>query len=192
MVKDFQVYASAVDVLNVYWYEQTDDDGVAGDLAVAFQQFVEDYVCYVQSEIVGHVRLGVYNTNNPLDWYEITPAGVAGTRGGDCLPPFVNWQFRLNRANREVRNGQKRICGVPESDQVNGIMTGNVSVVLTNLAEAMEAPLFLNPGDYQWTPRIVRRIPPIIPGGPWTYLPFPLASVQYVAITSQNSRKYNL
>jgi hypothetical protein len=188
-VKDYQLYAANVNCLNVYYYKQTAGVGGAEELVNAFLPVITDYICYIQSEIVGHTRLGAYNTDSELDWFETIPVGAAGQRGGDALPPFVCYAFRLNRASTGSRHGQKRYVGVCEPDQVNGITTGTIQTALGALASKLEDTNQDLDGN-AWELQIVRKIPPVPPSTTWLYAEFPIASVQFVSISSQNSRKY--
>ncbi len=189
LLQDFQDYAGgAVDIINAYAYRQTSGAGVALDLANAFEaQLLPDIVA-AQSAVMRHHRADVINLDDPADFDSSAYAGSpVGSRGGDGLPAFVAYAFKYVRTTRAVRNGQKRIPGVAEPDQANGVVVGGITTLLGALETALESTLTDGSGNV-WTPRIYRRAepsrtPPVVRAD------FPISNVLFSRISTQNSRK---
>lgn len=109
-----------------------------------------------------------------------------GLNSGDCLPPFVSFDFTLIRGGGGERNGYKRIAGVPESEQINGTITPGAAPSAVAAADAMAADL--TGGGHTWTPVIKRtRIARIHQVTPKYYT---ISGVAYSKIGTQNSRKF--
>lgn len=114
------------------------------------------------------------------------PVSVTGGVSGDCLPPFVSWDFTLLRGGAGERNGYKRIAGVPESLQLQGSPTVGAAV---NLAAA-GASMFtsISDGTHSYAPVIRRTRVHHIPQSPPVW--YNVSAIQFSKIGSQNSRKF--
>jgi hypothetical protein len=114
------------------------------------------------------------------------PLADSGNVAGDSLPPFVCWDFTLVRGGALERNGYKRIAGVPESKQANGVVDNTFRATLDNLA----APIFagFDVGLDHFTPVIKRKQIHGVAQHPPKY--YDMSNVVYSKIGSQNSRKY--
>lgn len=174
-------------IQNVFFYENVGVAQNAELLATAFEDQVLDNIATIQSAAIKINSIQVINLDDPLDYFVLAPTTPAeGAVTGDCLPQFVCWSFRLNRVSRSVRNGQKRIAGVPETLQVNGVAVAGASTDLTALADAMGTNL-TDVSGANYTPRIGRRP---LPGHPLSdTVLFAVRNVNYVRISTQNSRK---
>lgn len=170
--------------MNVYHYLQTAGAASdADDLALNWAIDVMPGLLAIQSNRITYVRIEVENLNSPTDFYTAAlSTSNVGTRTGEMLPQFVNWAFRLNRATTLVRHGQKRIMGVAEGDQSNGIEAAGIVAALNNAAAALGGVVADAIGGV-WTPRIARIAPPAAPSS------FPIQNAQYVRISTQNTRK---
>jgi hypothetical protein len=109
-----------------------------------------------------------------------------GPQTGDCLPPFVAFDFTLVRGGALERNGYKRIPGVPEALQAQGIITGAGSAVANTVAAAMFTNI--TAGLIEFFPLIQRKHIAHIPQNPPKY--YNVSGVQYSRIGTQNSRKF--
>lgn len=170
--------------MNVYYYQQTSGAASdADDLALNWAIDVMPSLLAIQSVRIGYIRIEVINLDNPTDFHTAPlTSGNAGLRAGEMLPQFVAWAFRLNRASMLSRHGQKRIMGVAESDQSNGVEVAGMATALATAAAALGANVTDAIGG-SWTPRIARIAPP----SPHTS--FPITGATYVRISSQNTRK---
>lgn len=186
---DRQTYNTVVPVYNVYWFEQVLGTGTASDLISAWLFYYLPAIVGIQTAVVTHLEVAAINVDNVADYasYAVTTGNV-GTLGSHGLPPFVCWTFRLNRTERGHHNGYKRICGVDEGWQEEGIEE-NLTSALQTVAGIMGAQL--NPGNgNKWNPMIHRAANTIKPtyNNPEAF--FNVGTCAYVGITSQNSRKY--
>jgi len=132
------------------------------------------------------------NLDNPEDFHVEDFGDETGNVAGDCMPPFVTFSFRYNRATLLVRNGAKRFAGVPESSVVNGVVpAGAVLTALQAFAELLDEPVTDGLGA-TFIPVIMRktRVPEVGEFEEFIYAEFPLADVQYAHIGTQNSRKF--
>lgn len=192
MLIDQQIYVTADDnpILNVYAYRQASGTGGAEELAANFVEEVLPDIVGVQSVAIGHSSISVVNLDDLSDFTELAvdPGEGTGTQTGDCLPRYNAYSFIYHRTSRGIRNGWKRIAGVPESAQVNGVVTNSgFLTALSALATTLSESLTGSGGDV-WNPRILRRgstsvTPPIVRAD------FPIASVAFVGLTTQNTRK---
>lgn len=188
-------------LLNVYYYEQTlpgDPEG-AEELATLFDFYVKAQVKAIQNQIIRNVTIEVQNVIAGPDYFQLVldPTTDIGLRTGESLPPYATWAFRLARTTTASRNGQKRYSGVSEGDQNNGIAVGAMAPIFDQLEAVLDAPLpSAAPNTTQYTPRIFR------PAAPAKTIPaktipaklqavFPMGEASYVALTTQNTRKFN-
>jgi len=110
-----------------------------------------------------------------------------GLVSGDCMPPEICWTFRYFRASAASRNGAKRIGLVSEADVTNGEPASGEAAVMADVAASFQA--ILSGSGYEWTPRILRKRLNGEPVDP--VVVFPVSSVGFVGVTTQNSRKFN-
>lgn len=182
-------------VLNVYHYKQVSEPTSGTSILAlgdAFYTFVQLPMFSVQTEFLQHVGLRIINLDNP-DEFALVTEGETGTVPGETLPPFCSWAFRYNRSSRLVRNGQKRIGGVPEGFNDNGVATGTALTLLPLLAIGMGALITDTVTTASFTPRIVHKATDAGPGGdpPATVrADYAVASVEYTRISTQNTRKF--
>lgn len=201
-VIDAQVFGGK-DVLNVYFYQAL-DAGVTADLVgdMWINQVLPD-VQNVQGADVSHTEVRVRNLFNLAD-VAVIPTGVLGTSvaaGVDTMPPHDAIAFKLTRGNASTRHGQKRIAGIPATNQTDGVIDNSTYIVeLGELADAMLEQLVDTVGALGnfALPIIVGRIAEVVLGVTEYRLPENLgelvsASIVDVVvdlfISTQNSRK---
>lgn len=190
-IRDYQTWSAltANPYLNVYHYQVATGDPSVGANAVvnAFIVNMLPALIGIQSDQMYHNLIEVINLDNPADFDSGVPTTLqgTGTRAGNSLPASDAWSFIYNRATRAVRNGWKRIGRVAESDQVNGFAEVAFVPALNVTAAAMGAPLSVGIGTI--VPRIVRVTGPT--GGPFTYTAFPISSVSFRHLGTQDTRK---
>lgn len=110
-----------------------------------------------------------------------------GGVSGDCLPPYVSWDFTLVRGAARERNGYKRFAAVAESRQANGLATPAALTDLNNLAARMFADIGSTDTGVL-TPVIQRETINHVHQSPPKY--YTVSGVQYSKIGTQNSRKF--
>lgn len=170
--------------MNHFVYEQIDGPGGAGDLAIAYGLDIFPEFKDVQSVSAVTTEFQVINHDDDSDFSTLScTVGCAGTVAGDPLPPFVSWAFRKNRGTRASRNGQLRIAGVTEAHTLDGAATAAALTLLNNLATALSANIS-NGEQGTWT----LRIPRFGALGALVAV-FPISSVGYVRLSTQNTRK---
>lgn len=179
------------DILNVFGYEVTVDlgSGVTGnELGRWFwnvfdgiiQPLAVDDLVYAQvdvMQITGGAGIGSYTISNG-----------AGTDVNQPLPSFVCATWRLNRASSLSRHGYKRFAGVSE-DKSNGNTSNYSATPVNDMSDALLADVVDDTSSEvgTLTPRIISRV---VNGQPRpTPIAFPISSVTFIGITSQNSRK---
>lgn len=175
-----------VEIRNVLQYVVTSvGSGDEGTLADAFYDSVLPAMLDVQHVTVSHYKMTVTNLTDGLGYAEnvITPP-APGILSGSSMPPFVAWAFRKNRLNRSTRSGQMRVAGVSEGAQEGGIAIPTVVDDLNVLADALYDPLTHASGA-AFSPCIVRKGP-----GNTVVTINGIVSVEYVGVSSQNTRKY--
>lgn len=172
-------------MLNVYWFYQTLGAGGAQDLATDWVAHLSTELRAIQSSLLTHESVSVINLDDDSDFYELAwVANNLGSVGGDVLPLFTAWGFRYNRSSRSTRHGYKRVPGVAEADTNAGQASAGVLARLAALETKLAADVV--GGNGTWSPRIVK----ITGSSPnLVYTPAGVASVQFYAVTSQNSRK---
>lgn len=154
----------------------------------------------VYTPTVGVISTGVVLTNiqilnltNGLDEFN-SPVSDDGAVGGDPMPAFVAWAFRLNRATKLTRHGQKRLVGVPESLVAGNAPTAGALASLQAIADAWEAGITVTgvpTGSSLLSPVIVGRTPDV--NGVY-HLDLTkintVASIEFTHVSTQSSRKF--
>lgn len=148
-------------LFNIYWY-RVEDHTPPVDLTNILSQFILDVINAVrasQSDEVMHIQPRIDDVTDGVS-FAIDPGSYQGTRATTPpLPSFTAWAYRLNRATKVTRPGQKRIAGIMEGDVGNNGVTPNPTVYDPVIA-AMEMDIIVdNPVglDTLITPVIVGR-----------------------------------
>ena len=182
-------------VLNVYHYICR-AVGTATNIPIAletvFNTIMIGAIKPIQTTDLKYRGAIIINLDNP-DEFISGSLTATGDVAPDTMPPFVTWAFRLNRASRSVRNGQKRIGGVPEQFVTLGVATPLALTYLEVLAPLFSAILVEPTTGATFEPRILHRATAEGPGGTPPATPradYAVASSQYVSVSSQNSRKF--
>jgi len=135
------------EIQNVYFYRQVNAFvPLAGSMAQAIaDEFVETLVpviASVQAPDLIHTEVRVRNLFNGVD-AATAVAGVIGgwVSGSDFLPSFAAWGLRMTTANASVRDGAKRIAGIPEIAQTDGVPIPEAIDGLNLVADALAEPI---------------------------------------------------
>jgi len=142
---------------NVWFYQKEAPESTAQDLSDAFQEDLLPVMLAMQGFVMRTVELYITNLGNLADfWTEALDE--QGTFGDvDCLPAINAINYTMKPATRAVREGSKRICGIPEA--VTDFDTVTNATYLTKMEAlriAIDTPL--NTGGEIFTPCIVKRI----------------------------------
>lgn len=182
----FQRLFDTVEVRNVLHYKVTaigalDEVG----LATAFSAEVMTDFVDMQSTGIVHYKMTVLNLTDNLGWadVDIIPDQPGVVAGADC-PPFTSYAFRKNRGTRTTRSGQLRIAGVPEGASEEGVIITAFKERADILAASLSGPIADGTGG-SYGPRIASKN-----SDGSLRIANSIDSVEFVSITTQNSRKY--
>lgn len=184
------------EILNVYFYQNNNvlnGGATAEDLATVFISEVIPEILDVQVTELIHTEIRVRNLYTPADAHTeaISEAGAIAT---DNFPTFNAVGFRLVQDNGAIRNGAKRIGGIPEDAAADGVITGAPYIAaLDELGDKMADTLPILLADV-FMPVVVGRI---LDGGSYrlpenageAVLGAILEGVFNILVTSQTSRK---
>lgn len=145
---------------------------------------------------VSFLELSVKNLGDPLDFYEVSVAPLAGQRAGESMGPFVSTAVRFTRKRTDMHHGYKRLPGCSESDQASGTLAAGLVTELQAFADDVIASWEDNsaPGTAVCNFIVVKRVLedgkyrlPKTDGELVYYVPDSYSVV--TRLTSQNSRK---
>jgi hypothetical protein len=189
-------------VENVYFFRREDSSVDHQDLQDGFvDQYLND-ILTIQCAVVKSTEILVQSLGNTSDFGSTPLTATEGLRSGDCLPAFNAVGYTFRSADRAVRPGSKRICGVPEAVTLyDDITDASYLGYMETLRVTLDTPITFGGGIF--TPVLVKRIKePIVGTVPpqYTYrLPEtgdPLTVATFLGVlvgkkvTSQISRKH--
>lgn len=182
-------------VLNVFVYKcvgiGTSTD-LPGSLRDVFRTFIRDFCNAIQSDQLEYVGQVIVNLDDDAE-FGVFSDSTLGADGGDGLPPYACYSFRLNRTTRAVRNGQKRIGGVPETRQANGVPTAAALTQLNLIAGSLGTILVEPITGASFEPRILHRATIAGVGGATATTPradYAISNAVFTGISTQNTRKF--
>jgi hypothetical protein len=147
---------------NTYFYRnnQIGEGGLnSEDLANTWVSDVLPTILAIQPTELVHEQLVVQNLFNVADYFALALSEVGETGSGDAtMPSFNAYGFSLVQDNGAIKNGSKRIAGVQEAAQEEGVITNATYMgFLDDIADILIATLIegILP---TWVPTIVKRI----------------------------------
>lgn len=157
----YQIPNVGDEALNVFFYTLTSGAPAIEDIADGFAAFmwIQQRDLMADSVYLNYVEaVNLFN----LSEYALKPYDVgeiSGNLAGEVAPPGVAINFLLRRTSRLVRNGSKRIGGVPNSAFLEGKIVdvgylGELALMNAKLAAIWTEPV----SDAELTPCIVKRI----------------------------------
>lgn len=164
----FEYSLGSVNLKNVFHYNAVNAaDGLDQEIADVFSTSLVPSIAAILHETVQIDLITVENltTLDPIGTN--IPTTSAGTIVGQVMPTFTAAPFRLNRATRETRNGQKRIGPMAEENVLANQFTTAYNVLTATVAVGFASPLPLV--STQANPVIVRRQSTPLP---WTNVLF--------------------
>lgn len=183
LLKDKYMYLGE-DMQNSYYYEVGAGSGSSQDLNEAFVDTILPKIVAIQHTGCVHGSIETYNLSNPTDFHSLTlTSGNQGTVTGEGMPKWDAYKYKVARATRAVRNGAKRIGGLPEGGINNGVVSGTLLTACQSLAEFLSGDL--DGGSASYT----LRIPQGSFGGSFIPVPQPISGVEFIGLTTQSSRK---
>lgn len=99
------------------------------------------------------------------------------------MPAHLAYSFTYNRSRTDTRSGGKRIGGLAETSQTGGLPTAVTLINLGSLEGALES--MLSDGTDNFRPRVLGKRAGLL----GLYFN-PVSSVNFLGITSQNTRKF--
>jgi hypothetical protein len=147
-------------LLNKFFFQKAGTGETAHKLAEAFDAASSwlSKINLIQESIVNNVDISVINLGDPTD-FDVITASLTGGYSGDALPPHSAVNFTLKLNTRVLRPGSKRFSGVPESVQVNGVITDSTYITALNgLRTIMETDLAGLTTDI-YRPVVIKRVP---------------------------------
>lgn len=194
--------AASVTLQNKFYYKETTTIPGNDDAAELHAQFKVVVLPLIQNVIANQAHISALSTENIIPsadnvFESFGTTDFVGQRAGEAMPPFVTWAFRYNRVSTAVRNGQKRIGPISETDQSAGVAVGTITSNLASLASQMGAVLGTIGITSLYTPRIFRVAEPgftipekVVPAK--LQADFDVSDVDYIRISTQNSRKFGV
>lgn len=83
------------------------------------------------------ITLEAKSLGNPLDFYSVATPNSDGARAGDTLGPFVAPTIRFTRKRTDMHHGYKRLPGVLEADQTNGVLGAPLIALIEDFADSL-------------------------------------------------------
>lgn len=172
---------------NRYYYKQIslEEDNEAEDVQNAWLLGVYPAMKAVQADDAVLFQIYTINLMNPVDFIESPITGATGDLTGPPMPPFVTWTYKLNRNDRTFRPGRKAVVGVTEDRVTEGVADASIIDDLNDLAVAFGDILVTPIAGASMRPNLVREVVGLPPSASCQ-----VTSAQYVAVSTQNSRKF--
>jgi len=144
-------------IQNVYFYRREDAGSDHADLLDAWVADVMPSVMAIQDPKIITDTVVAKNLENFSDFGETIVDDPGTYDAGQILPIFNAIGYTLRSANRLVRPGSKRITGINESVQLDGIITEAAYITrMETLRVALDTVIGTDPLFF--TPIIVKRV----------------------------------
>lgn len=175
-------------IVNLYDFEQITayepiGFNVADDIITGWIEGYLPSIIAVQSEQVVHTlaSCGAYGSFSDFSAQTLSATGEVT---GGALPSFNAWGFKLQRTTRETRHGSRRVAGVAEAWQQNGVIDTPGVTPIATLAGTFSELISVS--------ELGIAAPVIVRLNPTTHLPSitnRIVSGLYRGITTQKSRQ---
>jgi len=198
-IKDIQTLAGQ-ELMNVYFYEVLQPGLTLEDYSDAFLADVMPAIRDAQTNDLVHTQLDVRSIYSPSATYTVFHT-LPGTRFGtdhETLPRHDAFSFTLSGEDNSTRPGGKRLAGVAEDDQADGVISGTLATILGAIADAFVASLTAGGLADAMRPTIVKRVIEVVEGVTRYKLPETLVATVLntiidagigILVSTQNSRK---
>lgn len=177
---------------NVFFYNHTAGLGVAIDLAQVFENVMLPLINTMQTATIQNSLIKVINLGDLGDFIDYPLTG-GGNVSDDTMPPYVAVGYSLKVNTRAVRQGSKRIGGIPEGVVSYGVIDNAPYIVKVNtLKTALQEELSDVSDTY--LPIVIKRVKePVVGTVPLQYTyRLPINDTEFVfgeivtALTSLN------
>lgn len=156
VIDDIQEYQGEP-IHNIYTYK-SDGTGTAVDVGNSFEQDILPKVLQLQCSQIHHVSLKTYSLSTALPVDERNLDMFGANVGVEMLPIFNAINFSVKPTNRIVRAGSKRYAGVPETVQVDGVITASVYLTAMETLRLALAGSISDDDVIFFEPVIVKRV----------------------------------
>lgn len=174
---------------NVYWYYTPQNATTSLQMATAFNSQVVANLRNLQSNNLNHDSIYVKEWIGGTDIIDATQTGAtAGTQGGDSLPPFLSFGFKLSPLSGNFRQGGKRYAGLTEDNQGDNTLVTGFKTQLALFALQVVANIVIPSISATLTPVIVRVTDS--PSAGWLFTQ--IISAIGSTMSTQNTRKANI
>lgn len=112
----------------------------------------------LQGDYVRNVSIRTINLGNLSDFYETDLTGGGIGTGIELLPAFNALNFTYKLDTRGIHNGSKRISGIGEQYQSNGLITDGDFLAYMEAARAAFSTALPFGGSANYVPCVIKRI----------------------------------
>lgn len=140
----------------VWFYDRTAGVGNAADMAENWGTSIGALMNDLQCSVVRNYSIDVINLGDLGDFASVPWIG-GGLGVEQSHPPFVSVGYTMKVNTRAVRKGSKRISGIPESADTDGVITAApYKAAMESLRIAMQQEIVDESNT--WLPVVVKRI----------------------------------
>jgi len=186
-IVEFDVHGVVLgqEFINRYFYSCIDVTDAIDDVIDAFHDHVIPSQLAIMSNQAAVLRIVGQSIRGSVAFAQhvLTETGLVA---GDCLPPYAAWDYTLLRGGARERNGYKRIAGVPEAMQNNGVRTVGAAPDLDAFADVIGNTFSI--GLVQFGPVIRRTKINHATQNPPVY--YTCSGAAYSKLGTQNTRKF--
>lgn len=180
-----------IECKNVFWYK-SEVTTTASVVAAQFDSEVLLPILSILSSDANMISTYCYNLVTLSDFDTNTHTTLNGDRTGLSMPVFVGWYFQYVRTTRETSHGRKTFAGIDETDVSDGEATLTIAPTLAAVATALASPFIIG-AFAACDPCIAKTEEYTNPDNGKIYRRpvelFPINSVVYRRVSTQNSRK---
>jgi len=127
-------------IVNVFHVERTSGIETAASISDAFQNSISLALKLLQNNGIVNDELFIFNLGVTTDFGTFTLGAASGLRIGLNSPSFISAGIRFPSLDRDIRSGQKRFCGMLETDYVKGVLGAGPLVLINDIGDVMLAP----------------------------------------------------
>lgn len=172
-------------IVNVFYYRQLDSgaESTLEEIAIEFEDVILLAIKTIQVVSMAYTLMQVREVGGQTEHVrDMTPE--VGQHTGAPLASFYALNFKLNRTFTDIRNGSKRIAGIPEEGVDGNSLTGAYAQDVEDMQHIFTTHLFAGT-DEALKPTIYRR--ETFLAGDW--FGAGVASSIFTAVSTQRSRK---
>lgn len=162
MLRDIQKFNGEL-FMNVFFYQDLLLASTAENVVDSYQTDVIPKVIAMQQSSCDHIKIDAVNLADPSNFFEDDTV-FEGTESGDTLPLFNSVTFGLRLNSRALRPGSKRISGIGEAAQANGLITSSGFLSVMETYRIQMKTILLSGVLSTFQPIVVKRVPYTVEG----------------------------